>query len=114
MTKMCHEVLDKIDRPHNRNKDGFYLGTVERHTMFSAWRKKLFDDGEWEILTCEKYMQSSWEYSSFTIAETLDDIKKRLKEDAWLYLPYMTEEKITPCETLYIPSARNIFRQRRA
>ena len=114
MTTICNEVLDKIDRPHNRNKDGFYLGTVERQTVFRAWRKKLFDDGEWEILTCEKYMQSSWEYSSLTMAETIDKIKKRIKEDAWLYLPEMTEEKLTPCETLYIPSARNIFRQRRA
>jgi hypothetical protein len=72
------------------------------------------DDGEWEILASEKYQQSSWEYSNLTMADTIDKIKVRMKEDAWMYLPDMTQEKITPCETLHIPSARNIFRQREA
>lgn len=112
MTTMIAEILDTVERPSNRNKEGFYLGTQERNKVFGLWRKKLMDDGEWEILASEKYQQSSWEYSSLTMAETIDKIKVRMKEDAWMYLPDMTTEKITPCETLYIPSSRNIFRQR--
>jgi hypothetical protein len=114
MMKLCSEVLDKVERPSNRNEDGFYHGTQERNRIFGSWRKKLMDDGEWEILASEKYQQSSWEYSNLTMADTIDKIKVRMKEDAWMYLPDMTQEKITPCETLHIPSARNIFRQREA
>jgi hypothetical protein len=114
MMSLCDEVLKNVERPSNRNKDGFYHGTQTRNKLFGAWRKKLMDDGEWEILASEKYQSNSWEFGRLNMAETIEKIKVRMKEDAWMYLDGMTQEKITPCETLYIPSARNIFRQREA